>query len=67
MPRLIVLRAIPVAGGTAGTPSDYYSDEFGRLRTAAVAPDGSVWLVTSNTDGRGNPTEGDDRILRITR
>jgi hypothetical protein len=35
------------------------------LRTVAAAADGSLWLVTSNTDGRGSPRGGDDRIVRI--
>jgi hypothetical protein len=30
-----------------------------------ASPAGSLWLVTNNTDGRGNPRAGDDRVLRI--
>jgi quinoprotein glucose dehydrogenase len=38
---------------------------FGRLRDAVVGPDGALYVLTSNRDGRGDPQDGDDRILRI--
>jgi glucose/arabinose dehydrogenase len=52
--------------GDAGQPEAYFIGEYGRMRTVVVAPDGSLWLTTSNHDGRGSPAPEDDRILRVT-
>jgi glucose/arabinose dehydrogenase len=59
------LWGVPVGGGAAGEPAAFFTGELGRLRTVATAPDGSLWLVTNNTDTRGTPRPGDDRILRL--
>ena len=40
--------------------------EYGRLRTVRVGPDGALYVLTSNRDGRGSPEDSDDRVLRVT-
>jgi glucose/arabinose dehydrogenase len=39
--------------------------KYGRIRDVAEGPDGFLYFSTSNQDGRGSPTEDDDRILRL--
>jgi len=43
----------------------FFAGRFGRLRMVKAAPDGSLWLGTSNRDGRGSPTAADDRVFRV--
>ncbi|MEU4388621.1 PQQ-dependent sugar dehydrogenase [Promicromonospora sp. NPDC023805] len=58
-----VLRAVPVADPTTST--DFYAGAYGRLRAVISAPDGDLWFLTNNTDGRGTPGDGDDRLLSV--
>ena len=37
----------------------------GRVRDVAQGPDGSLYVITSNTDGKGFPDRTDDKLLRI--
>lgn len=57
------LWTVPLGGGSTKAE---LTGRYGRLRTVAVAPDGSLWLTTSNTDGRGDARDSDDRILRFS-
>lgn len=43
----------------------YLENEYGRLRAVGVGPNGAIYVSTSNRDGRGEPDDSDDRILRI--
>ncbi|MCF3166262.1 PQQ-dependent sugar dehydrogenase [Streptomyces violaceoruber] len=60
---------IPLSGDSAkepyAEPQAFLEEEHGRLRTVVSAGSDRLWLVTSNTDGRGTPKSGDDRVLRV--
>ncbi|MFJ8545216.1 PQQ-dependent sugar dehydrogenase [Streptomyces sp. NPDC093586] len=57
---------VPLKGtGTSADPQAFLQGEYGRLRTVVAAGGDKLWLVTSDTDGRGDPKDGDDRILEL--
>ncbi|MFE6977020.1 PQQ-dependent sugar dehydrogenase [Streptomyces sp. NPDC057682] len=57
---------IPLSGTDQeplAAPQAFLKGTYGRLRTVLAAGGDRLWLVTSETDGRGTPKPGDDRIL----
>jgi glucose/arabinose dehydrogenase len=56
---------VPVDDGETDKPRDWFVGDYGRLRTVVVAPNGNLWVTTSNRDGRGDPARRDDRILEV--
>lgn len=57
---------IPLAGAEpSAEPQAFLEEKHGRLRTVLSAGGDKVWLVTSETDTRGTPEPGDDKILQL--
>jgi glucose/arabinose dehydrogenase len=54
-----------VAGARVLGAQRLYEDRFGRIRNVVEGPDGALYLLTSNRDGRGDPSRDDDRIIRL--
>ena len=46
-------------------PVAYFEGEYGRIRDVVASPDGNLWLITNNTDGRGDPGDGDDKLWEV--
>jgi glucose/arabinose dehydrogenase len=43
----------------------HFVGTFGRIRDVVVGPDSFLYITTSNRDGRGDPRDGDDKILKV--
>lgn len=59
------LFSVRLSGPDAGEVRRHFRGRFGRVRQVASAPDGSLWITTSNRDGRGDPAADDDRVIRV--
>ena len=56
---------VPLTSNGIGTPARLLRGEYGRLRDAVTAPDGRLWVLTSNTF-RGSPAADDDRVVALS-
>jgi glucose/arabinose dehydrogenase len=57
------LRAVPISDPSSSV--ELFAGTYGRLRDVTVDPDGELWFLSSNTDGRGTPSSQDDQLLRL--
>lgn len=60
-----VLYEVPLDGDAAGEPVAWFGEQYGRLRDVLAYDNQTLWVATSNTDGRGEPGPLDDRILSV--
>lgn len=54
------------AGNNIQSLTGHFREQFGRIRNVVAGPDGKLYFMTSNRDGRGWPAKEDDRIIRIS-
>ena len=59
------VRRLSFQGGEITEDQALFEGELGRVRTVVEGPDGALYALTSNRDGRGDPRQGDDRLIRI--
>lgn len=45
--------------------TEFFKNEYGRIRDVVLGPDEMLYIATSNRDGRGFPKNNDDKIIRI--
>ncbi|WP_395245780.1 PQQ-dependent sugar dehydrogenase [Agromyces sp. MMS24-K17] len=56
--------AAPATQGGPPAATPWFTGEFGRIRDVAVVG-GELWFLSNNTDGRGSPAPGDDRLYAV--
>lgn len=59
------VRKLELDGARVRSDEALFEGEFGRLRAVIEGPEGALYALTNNRDGRGSPRAGDDRIVRI--
>ncbi|TFB75936.1 PQQ-dependent sugar dehydrogenase [Cryobacterium glaciale] len=60
-----IVRTSTGADSSTAVPTEWFVNEYGRLRDVVSGPAGTLWFVSNNTDGRGSPAVGDDRLYQV--
>ena len=60
-----LLQVMPESSKLSASVSSLYKKEWGRLRNVAEAPDGTLYILVGNQDGRGSPKENDDKLIAL--
>lgn len=56
-----------ISGGSLTNVQTYFNGTYGRLRTVEPAPDGGLWLTTTNLgDKDSTPNNSNEKVLHIT-
>jgi glucose/arabinose dehydrogenase len=61
----LYLLSVTGNGTVLGNPQELLTGKYGRLRALVAAPDGSLWVSTSNQEDAGEPDPEDDRLIRL--
>lgn len=59
------LRLDPASPRRVAAEERLLDGTYGRIRDVVSGPDGYLYILTNNRDGRGSPTAADDRLLRL--
>jgi glucose/arabinose dehydrogenase len=55
-----------ISGSSLTNVTTYFQGTYGRLRTVEPAPDGGIWLTTSDGDKDSTPNNSNTKILHVT-
>ncbi|MFI6099645.1 PQQ-dependent sugar dehydrogenase [Lentzea sp. NPDC051213] len=59
------LYRMQITGSSVGTTTSHFQGTYGRLRTPEPAPDGSLWVTTSNGDKDSTAGNSNTKLLRV--
>ena len=59
------LYRMAISGSSLGTTTSHFQGTYGRIRTPEPAPDGSLWITTSNGDKDSTAGNSNTKLLKV--